>query len=172
MLMSSVFSSVLMHKSLIIIDCRTAHSECLAGSFRLHMLFPSRANEDYVFLAGFWRRAKAKVSPGVISAIVSVRTKAWELISRRVYELSPLEGAAYGTITSSHQRRTTWPSLLPPASVFRLYLRRVEACLDGQTNGQTKRPLRANRQGLPPSVTPPTHLSIPRVHEPENVLLA
>lgn len=51
---------------------------------RLHMFYPSRANEDYAFLAGSWRRAKAKV-PGVISAIVSVRTKAWELISRRVY---------------------------------------------------------------------------------------
>lgn len=50
----------------------------------LNMFYPLRANEDYAFLAGSWRRAKAKV-PGVISAIVSVRTKAWELISRRVY---------------------------------------------------------------------------------------
>jgi len=48
------------------------------------MFYPSWANEDYAFRAGSWRRAKAKV-PGAISAIVSVRTKAWELISRRVY---------------------------------------------------------------------------------------
>lgn len=117
----------------------------------IHMPFrhgPTKITHSWL---GFWRRAKAKV-PGVISAIASVRTKAWELISRRVYIwLSPLEGAAYGAITSSHQRRTTWPSLLPPPlclSRLRIY-GRVETCLDGQTNGQTKRLLRANRRGLP-----------------------
>lgn len=41
-------------------------------------------------------------------------------------------------------------------------------CLDGQTNGQTKR-LRANRQGLPPSAASPRRAGRPfhpGVHEP------
>lgn len=105
-------------------------------------------------------RAKAKV-PRVISAIVSVRTKAWELISRRVYMVEPPRGRS---IWRDHIIASAAHHLaLPFTSVFRLYLRRVETCLDGQTNGQTKR-LQANRQGLAgrASATPlTTRLSIP-----------
>lgn len=84
--LSFTFSKILLMREPLIIDL--SYSECLAGTLRLHMSFPSRANEDYAFLSGSWRRARAKV-PGVISAIVSVRTKAWELISRRVYGRAP-----------------------------------------------------------------------------------
>lgn len=72
----------------LIIDVVPRVYEISRRGTRLHMFYPSRADEDYAFQAGSWRRAKVKV-PGVISAIVSVRTKAWELISRRVYGWAP-----------------------------------------------------------------------------------
>lgn len=95
-----------------------------------------------------WRRPaskKAKV-PGVISPVLSARTKAWELISRRVYAESP-------------RGRSIWRDRIiasppgPPCSPFPLSLslsaptvRRGPKCcrLDGQTNGRAKR-LAANR---------------------------
>ena len=86
--------------------------------------------------------------------MLSARTKAWELISRRVYGESPRGRSIWrDRIIASPPGPPCLLSFSPRFSALSLFLlvpvRRGPKCcwLDGQTNGRTKR-LAANRQGL------------------------
>lgn len=113
-----------------------------------------------------WRRPaskKAKV-PGVISPVLSARTKAWELISRRVYAESP-------------RGRSIWRDRIiasppgPPCSPFSLSLSVRSYCPKGAemlparwTNQRSgEKTSGESTQGLPAATLP---LSPDRAHDP------